>query len=146
MTADPTPPSPPLTPHLHAHKMTLLPGMLRVQGAESATFTPVPLDQHLSIPQLIDYHLAHSKDHPVMTWESGKDGSGTRETILWSAYGRAIHRVARIVADTLGFDLDKGERPPENTHVAILAAADHHTYMATGEWAAGLMLTRASPR
>lgn len=123
--------------------MTLLPGMLRVQGTESATFTPVPLDQQLSIPQLIDYHLAHSKDHPVMTWD---DGSGTRETILWSAYGRAIHRVARIVADTLGFDLDKGERPPEDTHVAILAAADHQTYMATGECAAGLVWTRASPR
>lgn len=76
--------------------------------------------------------MQKSPFHPVMTWTSGDEGAD-RESITWADYGRGIHRAARIIANQLGYDLDKGERPPKDTYVAILASGDHQTYIATGE-------------
>jgi hypothetical protein len=107
----------------------LLPGMHHVQGAESKTFSPIPLSKPCSLPEMIDFHMVHSSNHPVMLWNEGED---TR-TITWTQFGRAIHRVARAIATKLGYDLDKQEKPPKNTFVAIMATGDQQTYHALGE-------------
>ncbi|TDL22742.1 acetyl-CoA synthetase-like protein [Rickenella mellea] len=66
------------------------------QGVDSTTFRTPPgfLDSRLSLPEVWDYHLDHSSQHPLFIYE---DAPSKKCTITWGEAVRAIHRVGHLV-------------------------------------------------
>lgn len=88
------------------------------QALTSNTFKPPPLDGSLTVPELYDWHLHNTPNHPLFVYsdEAGKD-----HTILWPEAVRAVHRAGRIVQSRLQSSCTNTSESPKV--VAILAAA-----------------------
>ena len=90
---------PPPTP-IHALKdMTdVLPTPPTPQAVNSKTYVPPPIDGSLSMPQIIDYHLHNTKNHPIFRFERA---DGSLRTMLWPEAAQGVHRAARIITKLL---------------------------------------------
>ncbi|TDL22685.1 acetyl-CoA synthetase-like protein [Rickenella mellea] len=117
------------------------------QGVDSNTFRTPPefLNYKLSLPEVWDYHLDHSPQHPLFIYE---DTPGKICTLSWGEAVRAVHRVGRIVqsqARVLGLPENNSSCP----HViGILAIKDTITSWAllTGIIRAGFQAFEISPK
>ncbi|KAH8099950.1 acetyl-CoA synthetase-like protein [Cristinia sonorae] len=92
------------------------------QALNSKTFHRPPLDGSLSIPEIYDWHMENSPNHPLFVYA---DDDGTEEIILWPDAVRAAHRAGKIVRSRLPLDA------PSHPVVAILCASDTITYFLT---------------
>lgn len=84
------------------------------QALDSKTFKPPPMDGSLTVPELFDWHLQNTPDHPLFVYS---DEHGKEHVILWPQGVRAIHNSARIVMDRVK------PRASEVPVIAILAAS-----------------------
>ncbi|KDQ21392.1 hypothetical protein BOTBODRAFT_61102 [Botryobasidium botryosum FD-172 SS1] len=66
------------------------------QAANSATFITPPIDGSMSIPQMIDFHLANNPNHPVFRFATSGSSEAPFEEFLWRNVGQAMHRAARL--------------------------------------------------
>jgi hypothetical protein len=74
------------------------------QGYNSPTFHPPPVDGTLCIPEIFEYHAAHSPEHPLFIYayeasssvDGGSSDHGVR-TIKYPEAWRMMQRAARIV-------------------------------------------------
>ncbi|KAH8114663.1 acetyl-CoA synthetase-like protein [Phellopilus nigrolimitatus] len=113
------------------------------QALTSKTFKPPPLDGSLTLPEIYDWHLNHTSDHPLFVYS---DDEGVEYTVPWGEGVCAVHRAAREVQRRVGREANvKGATP---TVVAILAAADTITYFlnTVGILRAGYTVFPISPR
>ncbi|KAI8996302.1 acetyl-CoA synthetase-like protein [Trametes punicea] len=103
------------------------PKVQTVQGANSKTFRPVPLDTSLTIPELFEYHAKHSAEHPVFVYV---DDDKQEHVLRYPEVYRAIRKAATISAGHYERMADyyaqaqqgKGENDPPI--IGILATAD----------------------
>ncbi|KAI0073515.1 acetyl-CoA synthetase-like protein [Panus rudis PR-1116 ss-1] len=114
-----------------------------------------PLDGSLTLPEIYDWHLENSPDHPLFLYgEDAEEGSGRPlgdggevVTLTWRDVVRGIHRAGWAVKRNIengGWRSDKDERPM----VAILASLDFITYFTflVGVLRAGYKVFFISPR
>lgn len=78
----------------------LIPPHPQTQALTSKTFSPPPLDGSLTLPEIFDWHLEHSKEHRLFVFPKG---NGEVRNILWPEAVRAIHTGARIVRQIMGW-------------------------------------------
>ncbi|TCD61559.1 putative NRPS-like protein biosynthetic cluster [Steccherinum ochraceum] len=91
-----------------------------VQGGKpSTTFKEPPLDGSLALPNLWDWHLKHSPDHPLFHYV---DTDATVKTLSWAEATRAMHAAGQLIHSRLKQD---GSRQT----IAILAAGDYITFL-----------------
>ncbi|PPR02158.1 hypothetical protein CVT26_012119 [Gymnopilus dilepis] len=119
----------------------LVPSPPPTQALSSKTFVPPPLDGSITLPELFEWHLVHSPNHPLFMFSRE---NGDVRTIFWPEAVRAIHTGARLVRKALGWQPGL-KNPPV---VAILAAADTITYftMMMSVMRAGYIVFPISPR
>lgn len=90
------------------------------QVLSSKTFRAPPLDGSLSIPEMYNWHMKNTPNHPLLEYA---DEDGTVKTILWPEATKAVHRAARIIRQKMGCHPeecpDTSQSPPV---VAIVAA------------------------
>lgn len=93
--------------------------LAKPHGINSTTFKQPPLDFSLNLPELFEWHLDHSRDHPLFVFE---ESPGSIRTINWGEGLQGIHRATKYVRDTLQKPLVKDEngKPPV---VAVLASS-----------------------
>ncbi|KDQ13755.1 hypothetical protein BOTBODRAFT_160018 [Botryobasidium botryosum FD-172 SS1] len=114
-------------------------------GVGSKTFKAPPVDGSLSLPQIIDHHLAHSPLHPLFRYTSADAKHAPYEQILWKDAARAVHRAARLITS-------RASAAPSSAHdspvIAFLANADLPTSWACtwGAIRAGYQAFQISPR
>ncbi|KAF7798676.1 hypothetical protein EIP86_009900 [Pleurotus ostreatoroseus] len=107
---------------LNTQKSLGLPPIPRTQALNSLTFRPPPLDGSLSVPELYDWHLDNSPDHPLFVY-SNSDGAA--KTIVWKEAAHAVHRTGRLVLDAIRPETEKA---CGRVVIAILANNDSIMY------------------
>jgi len=80
--------------------MIHLPKPPQTQALSSKTFSPPPLDGSLTLPELCDWHLQHSPEHPFFIYPRQ---DGELQTITWAHAARAILTGARLVRKIMGW-------------------------------------------
>jgi hypothetical protein len=95
-----------------------IPAPPKTQALNSTTFTLPPLDGSLTLPEIYDFHLERSPNHPLFVYA---DGFGSTRVILWCEAVRGVHQAGRIVRSRLEVEqaVPIGGRPV----IAILALA-----------------------
>lgn len=73
-------------------------GIPNTQGLSSKTFRVPPLDGSLTLPEIWDWHLEYSPNHPLFVYNE-KDGSQT--TLYFREAIHAIHRAGWLVRSRL---------------------------------------------
>lgn len=96
------------------YKVIPIPPPPATQALASQTFKAPPIDGSLTVPELFDWHLRNTPNHPLFVYS---DEHGDEHVLLWPQGVRAIHQSARIVMDRVR------PRGSEIPVVAILAAA-----------------------
>jgi hypothetical protein len=87
----------------------------QTQALNSPTFIIPPLDGTLSLPEIFDFHLQHSPNHPAFVYA---DGPGSTRTILWHEVVRGLHQAGHIVRSRV-----EVEQVNERPIIALLALA-----------------------
>ncbi|KAH8100027.1 acetyl-CoA synthetase-like protein [Cristinia sonorae] len=95
-------------------------GIPKNQGLSSKTFRVPPLDGSLTIPEIWDWHLEYSPEHPLFVFN---DEKGQEVVIRFREAVHAMHRAGRLVRSRLPDDV-ADSRPV----IAILAASDTITF------------------
>lgn len=92
------------------------PPLPRTQALNSKTFRPPPLDGTLTIPEIFDWHLRNTPDHPLLEYV---EDDGSIRSILWPEAVRAIHRTARLMRVLMGCDPE--QCPDVSSGVPVIA-------------------------
>lgn len=100
----------------HVDTADLIPPAPQTQALSSKTFSRPPLDGSLSLPEIFDWHLEHSKEHRLFIF---LQENGDIREILWPEAVRAVHVGARIVRQIMNWKAGMQKTPV----VAILAAS-----------------------
>ncbi|KAJ3481757.1 hypothetical protein NLI96_g7439 [Meripilus lineatus] len=108
-----------------SYKIVPIPPFPQTQGLTTKTFTLPPLDGSMTMPEIYDFHLKSSPDHPLFVFP---EDDGTERVINWAEAVRAFHRAGHIVHSHFDLKRQEGSPPPI---VAILSAADLITYYTT---------------
>lgn len=93
-----------------------LPPLPDTQALSTKTFQKPPLDGSLTIPEIYDWHYAHSPEHPLFVYS---DSHGDVKSILWPEAVRGVHTAASIVQTRVRVAKKDGEP----RIVGILAAS-----------------------
>lgn len=96
------------------YKIIPVPPPPATQALASQTFRAPPIDGSLTVPELFDWHLQNTPDHPLFIYS---DEHSEEHVLSWPQGVRAMHGSARIVMDRVR------PRGSEIPVVAILAAA-----------------------
>ncbi|KAI8971004.1 acetyl-CoA synthetase-like protein [Trametes punicea] len=93
------------------------------------TFNAPPLDHHLSIPKLYEYHAVHSPDHAVFTYADA--ATGVPRDVTFAEAWKTISFVAAIVSQhsLKQPDGEAGERYEGRPVISILALSDSLSYI-----------------
>ncbi|KAH9474694.1 Adenylate-forming reductase Nps10 [Psilocybe cubensis] len=118
------------------------------QGLTSKTFKPPPMAPYMNLPNIFDWHLQNSPQHPFYVYSKGansKDNSIT--TVTWGEAVKIIYRIAGIVSTAVGPEKENAPKPL----VGMYCSLESLTYMLTamGVICAGytviLLSDKASP-
>ncbi|EIN05406.1 acetyl-CoA synthetase-like protein [Punctularia strigosozonata HHB-11173 SS5] len=96
-------------------------------GLNSKTFSQPPLNNSLTVPELYDWHLEHSPNHPTFVYAST---TRDRTEITFKQTVHAIHRAGRLLQTRLaqlGVEAKDGNAPV----IGIFANTDNITYYHT---------------
>ncbi|TCD61564.1 putative NRPS-like protein biosynthetic cluster [Steccherinum ochraceum] len=112
----------------------------KTQALSSKTFKIPPLDGSLTLPEIWDWHLENSPEHPLFVYV---DENGTEKSLIFRDAIYAMHRAGRIMRSRMPESLAE-TRPL----VAILAVSDAITYflVETGLMRANFVFFPISPR
>ena len=86
------------------------------QALASKTFRPPPLDGSLTLPEVYDWHLENTPNHPLFVFS---DDEGKEHTVLWPEAVRAAHRAGWFIRSLLG---QKGNEVTESPSVVAILA------------------------
>jgi len=95
----------------------VIPKAPQTQALSSKTFTPPLLDGTLTLPELYEWHLKNTPNHPLFIFPRSNEGN---RTILWPEAVRAIHTGARFVRKIMEW---KAGTVRDKPVIAILAAS-----------------------
>ncbi|CAL1699334.1 unnamed protein product [Somion occarium] len=128
--------------HPDDYKLLPIPSLPPTQCLSTDTFKQPPLDGTLSLPEIYDWHLEHSPNHPLFVYA---DDAGIATTIYWPEAVRAVHRAGRLI-QSLVQDADSKRSGP--LVIAILAPTDFIAYftLMVGIIRAGHVAFPVSPR
>ncbi len=101
------------------YKVLPIPPLPPTQCLNTTTFTQPKLDGSLSVPELYDWHLEHSPNHPLFVFS---DEQGIPTTIYWPEAARAVHRAGHLVRSLVHDDTSKTAQPSKPRVLAVLAA------------------------
>lgn len=73
---------------------SLIPPPPATQCLASETFSLPPLDGSMKIPEIYDWHLQNSPNHPLFVYD---DDEGAERVISWATAVRALHRAGRVI-------------------------------------------------
>ena len=76
----------------------------KTQALSSKTFSIPPLDGSLTLPEIWDWHLEHSPEHPLFVY---LDGDGSEKVLLFRDAIYAMHRTGRILRSHIPESLTK---------------------------------------
>lgn len=68
---------------------------------QSNTFRPPPLDGSITVPEMYDWHLKNSPDHPIFVYS---DEDGATSTIKIEEAVKAMHRAGRRIQRAMSYD------------------------------------------
>lgn len=83
-------------PHPNDFNIVPFEPLPNTQCLNTTTFKQPPLDGSLSMPEIYDWHLTRSPDHPLFVYS---DEERKPIVINWPEGARAVHRAGRIVRD-----------------------------------------------
>ncbi|KIM81361.1 hypothetical protein PILCRDRAFT_821447 [Piloderma croceum F 1598] len=120
-----------------------IPAPPQTQALNSPTFILPPLDGSLTLPEICDFHLKHSPNHPVFVYA---DELGTTRSIVWHEVVRGLYQAGHIVRSRV--EAEGLEPAREIPIVALLCLSDTITYLTTvfGIIRAGYAAFLISPR
>lgn len=90
------------------------------QALNSDTFHPPPLDGSLTYPELYDWHLENTSNHPLFVYSF----KGDVKTLLWPEVVRAVHRAGSFVRSVVSSDASAV--PSSSAVVAMLCASGNY--------------------
>ncbi|KAI0070731.1 acetyl-CoA synthetase-like protein, partial [Panus rudis PR-1116 ss-1] len=129
---------------MHPNDYTVLPipQLPRTQCLEETAFKQPPLDGTMTVPEMYDWHLEHSPDHPLFAYA---DENEEEHIISWAEGARAVHRAGHVVRGLAEKNTSRGS---SRQLFAILSATDTITYftLVEGILRAGHMVFPISPR
>ncbi|KAI0060400.1 acetyl-CoA synthetase-like protein [Artomyces pyxidatus] len=102
-----------------------------LQSGFCPTFTPLPFDGSLTVPEAFDHHAKHSPDHPLFVFA---DNATTNQTVTYSEAWRMLKRAAKIVEGhykrfEVRYIAQESIRPSDQgPTIGILASADSISY------------------
>ncbi|KAF9497419.1 acetyl-CoA synthetase-like protein [Pleurotus eryngii] len=82
------------------------------------TFKPPPLNGSLTLPEIYDWHLDHSPNHPLFVFHSA---DAKLHRISWSQGVQTVHLAANFFLDQIGTN-------DGHTAIAVLAITDAFSY------------------
>ncbi|CAL1699315.1 unnamed protein product [Somion occarium] len=128
--------------HPDNYKTLPIPPLPKTQCLSTQTFSQPKLDGSLTIPEIYDWHLGHSPQHPLFVYS---DETGVTTTIYWPDGARGVHRAGRLVQYLAKETTAQHPRP---LIFAILASTDTITYftLMEGIIRAGYTVFPISPR
>ncbi|THH03896.1 hypothetical protein EW145_g5919, partial [Phellinidium pouzarii] len=97
------------------------------QSYLSSPFSPPPLDESLTLPELYDWHYTHNRDYPLFVYE---DAPGSLQTISMGEGVQGIHRATTFIRERTGITSDSNTDGNSQV-IAILAASDTITSFCT---------------
>jgi hypothetical protein len=92
-----------------------IPAPPQTQALNSPTFILPPLDGSLTLPEICDFHLQHSPNHPVFVYA---DEPGSTRSIMWHEVVRGLHQAGHIVRSRV--EAERLEPPREIPIIALL--------------------------
>ncbi|TCD70281.1 putative NRPS-like protein biosynthetic cluster [Steccherinum ochraceum] len=95
------------------------PPIPQTQALTSKTFRVPPVDGSHMVPDVWDWHLEYSPNHPVFVYT---EGDGKEKVLAWRDVTPGIHRAGALIQSKI--EASPGNRPI----VAVLAASDSITY------------------
>ncbi|KAJ7218214.1 hypothetical protein C8J57DRAFT_1095682 [Mycena rebaudengoi] len=116
------------------------PKLLCDHGSTPCEFRTPPLDGHMTIPEILEWHSANNPGHSLFV-HTTQDGL---KYVTYQDFSPAMHRAGRYVASLCGLPLCG----PAPAVIAILATSDTMTTLTTmmGMVRAGLVVFPLSPR
>ena len=104
----------------------------------SSTFTYVPLQEDVSIPAAVDFHLKHNPEHAFYVFA---EPDGTVRKITYLEFARAAHRAAHALRP-VNQDEKASREGEDGAVVAVIALSDTILYHAitVGLMKAGLVV------
>ena len=104
----------------------------------TSTFTYVPLEESVSIPAAVDFHLKHNPDHAFYVFA---EPDGTVRKITYLEFARAAHRAAHALRPVRESE-DAAREGEDGAVVAVIALSDTILYHAitVGLMKAGLVV------
>lgn len=82
------------------------------QGLTSKTFTPPPMGPYMNLPNIFDWHLQNSSQHPFYVFDNETaDNDNNVSTITWGEAVKVVYRVANIVSTILDTQKEANSRP-----------------------------------
>ncbi|KAJ3532133.1 hypothetical protein NM688_g7469 [Phlebia brevispora] len=106
----------------NTYKQLPIPPPPPTQCLTSKTFRLPPLDGSMTVPEMFDWHLKNSPEHPLFIYS---DDDGNTTTIKWADAVKAVHRAGRLLQARLNI---YSSGPKNVPFVAMLANADTITY------------------
>lgn len=100
------------------HRILPIPPLPNTQALDSKTFKLPPLDGSLTIPEIYDWHLQHTPDHPLFAYV---ESNGAERVVRWDEGVRASYRAANIFLRNVA--RSPNVKGGKETVVAILSAA-----------------------
>lgn len=98
--------------------MVVLP---KTQVLNSTTFKAPPLeDESLTLPELYDWQLSHSPNHPLFIFD---EAPGKLKTIYWAEAVRGFHRAAHYVASLFPASVRQDALEGKSAVIGTLAAS-----------------------
>lgn len=98
---------------------TPIPPPPATQCLSSTTFHPPRLDGSMALPEIYDWHLHNSPDHPLFVC----DDDGAERVINWATVVRAVHRAGRIIQSRVDVDCADFAATRRAPVVGILASS-----------------------
>lgn len=93
-----------------------IPPVPKTQGLDSTTFKVPPLDGSLMLPEIYDWHLKNSPEHPLFEYA---DENGVT-TLTWAQVVRGVHRAGAYVR--LNVAKSSGAQPLDDKPVVSILA------------------------
>lgn len=97
----------------------IFPQAVTIQGQNITTFCAPPLDGSLALPEMYEWHLCRSPNHPVFKYLIEDNVLGT---IFWSDVSLSIRRVAKMVHQLMPKNTKDPKEGCDETQVIAIVA------------------------
>ncbi|KIJ40867.1 hypothetical protein M422DRAFT_780553 [Sphaerobolus stellatus SS14] len=93
--------------------------------AQSSKFTPLSVDDNVTLDQAYEWHRLHSPEAPAFVYP---DGLGGQHYVTWKKQGEGIEKGVALIRATIPELRKENQRNSEPVVIGILANIDHLTH------------------